>query len=173
MKTTLLKICGLMVLGLALAGTFSAYAQQDITPEYKATIDQLLEISQSADMARAMVDQMQQNMVPQMKQSNPKIPPKFFDILIDEMNTVFEKEISEKHINEVAYPVYAKKFTQKEIEEVIAFYKTPTGKKISRESASLTREVMQSYNARVQQELMPMIMQNVQKRAEKEGIDFK
>lgn len=55
--------------------------------------------------------------------------------------SVFQVEL--KDLNSKLVPIYKKHFTQEEIKELIAFYESPIGMKMSKETPAITQESMQ------------------------------
>ena len=70
---------------------------------------------------------------------------------------------------ELIYPIYAAKFTTQELREILAFYKTPVGKKVTKELPQITQEAMikgQVWG----QSLVPKLQSHIKTRLEKEGF---
>jgi hypothetical protein len=83
-------------------------------------------------------------MVAQYKTSYPDIPSEFW-----------KKAISEENVNDLfnkMIPLYSKYYTEKEINDLIVFYKTPTGKKMV--------------------ETMPLVMNESMKIGQKWGMEI-
>jgi len=58
---------------------------------------------------------------------------------------VFDVEVAE--LNKQLIPIYKKYFTQDEVKAIIAFYETPTGKKLAEKTPLIAVESMQSSQA--------------------------
>lgn len=74
-------------------------------------------------------------MVVQYKSSYPDIPSEFW-----------KKAISEENVNDLfnrMIPLYSKYYNEKEINDLIVFYKTPTGKKMVETMPQVMNESMQ------------------------------
>ena len=94
-----------------------------------------------------MIDDMLGNMVPFMKQqmtvksqdaeSKEKFD-KFVDFLMDEMRV-----LSNTLLNEEMVGIYDRNFTHDEILDLIAFYESPTGKKLIEKNPVITAELLQ------------------------------
>ena len=83
-----------------------------------------------------------QAMVPQMlkpfQTQSPNIPKEFWDSVNEELlNDVVNQ------MTEMLTPIYQKYLTQKELEDVLAFYESPAGKKISDVTPKITSEAIQ------------------------------
>lgn len=83
-----------------------------------------------------------QAMVPQMlkpfQENSPNVPKEFWDSFNEELlNDVVNQ------MTEMLTPIYQKYLTQKELENVLAFYESPAGKKISDVTPNITKEAVQ------------------------------
>ena len=68
--------------------------------------------------------------------------------------------------------LYEKAFTEQEILDIVAFYKTPTGKKILRVSPKLAKESLQ-LGKKLGEDLGRPLFERVWKRMKKEGVELK
>jgi hypothetical protein len=158
-------------------------AQQTITPEKKALIKELLEVTgghkTSEDMVNAMLEQMEKEL------------PKLMSLMIenDRHLASTEKEDLKKDVTKVAlraskryremfmqrvnigqmvddlsYPLYDKFFTEAEIRDLIIFYKSSTGKKTIEVMPSLMAESI----AKTSEALLPTIQQIIKEVTEDE-----
>ena len=111
-----------------------------------------------------------QQMTKVLKSTNPDIPHRALTILEEEVNTLIEEEMIEKgSFYEVIYPIYHKYLTIEDIKALIAFYKTPVGKKTITVLPQLTQESMHAGQV-WGQSLGPIIQKRLAKRFEEEGI---
>ena len=101
----------------------AAFAQS-----HETNIRRLLEITGSANLGIQIVDAL----IPQFKTiTNDKVPEEFW--------LKFREDIDEESLITKIIPLYQKYYTDEEIEELIAFYNTPIGKK----SISIMPQLMQ------------------------------
>lgn len=113
-----------------------------------------------------MLDDMMNNMIPAMKQqagaqiqgadAKEKME-KYVEFLMTET-----KELSKKLINEEMVQIYDKHFTATEIKDLIAFYESPTGKKMLAKTPEITKDLM---NAMVSK-YMPEYQERLRKKLE-------
>ena len=87
-------------------------------PATEKTIRALLETTGSGSLGKQMIQQM----LPAMKKMAPKAPDDFW--------TDFMKEINPDDIIAMTIPVYQKNFTEEDLLETIAFYKSPVGQRL-------------------------------------------
>ncbi len=90
------------------------------------------------------------------KKTNPTIPAEFW--------VEFKKQITEDAFIQMIMPIYDKHFSHQEINELIAFYKTPIGQKSTKELPLVMQESMTAG-----QELGKRIGQNVVEKLKAEG----
>ena len=83
-----------------------------------------------------------QAMVPQIlkpfQESSPNVPKEFWDSAKEEIL----KDVVNQ-MTDMLTPIYQKYLTQKELEDVLAFYESPAGKKISDVTPNITTEAIQ------------------------------
>jgi uncharacterized protein len=120
------RFLAVMAVGLWVALSPSAQAQ----PATEKTARELMELTN----AGALGAQVMQAMLPQMAAAVPQVPKSFWD--------EFAKEIDVNELVELVIPLYQKHFTEPELQELVRFYKTPTGQKVIRTLPLVTQESM-------------------------------
>ncbi len=131
MKNHSISILAALIL-LALLQGFVSAAEPS---ESEKVARQLLEASGATKMVPVVTEQI----IQQQRKSMPDIPETFWKEFIEEINP--------EEFNEKMSTVYANHFSVGEMNEIIAFYKTPAGKKfivklpeIAQESRGVFRE---------------------------------
>jgi uncharacterized protein len=158
----------LCLAGLLLSAT--VFSEQ-LTDEKKSAIRELMDITGSAQMGEMFAAAILQQMTLALKSMNPEIPARAFTLLEEEINAVIREEMLEKgSLYELIYPVYHKFLTLEDTRALLAFYKTPVGRKTIRVMPQLTQEAMQAGEL-WGQSLGSIIQQRIAQRLEKEGID--
>lgn len=104
----------LLVLSLCML-SFSANAQNTTKTE---KIKQLLELTGSGKLGIQVMDQM----INSFKKSHATVNQEFWDD--------FRKEINANDIQNIILPIYDKYYTESDIDQLIQFYNSPTGKKM-------------------------------------------
>ena len=141
----------------------------DLTPEKEAAIIKLMEITGSKNIGMQMGKAINMSLANSLKAANPKTPEKAFVILADETNKLMDEQIDSLFKSIV--PIYNNYFTKAEIDELLAFYETPIGKKTISVLPLITRDSMvvgQNWG----KGLVPKLMENLQKRFKAEGIEW-
>jgi hypothetical protein len=98
-------------------------------------IQTLLELTGSGKLGM----QVMQNMLASFKQTYPDVPEKFWK--------EFMKEVNADALNKMVIPIYEKYYTELEIQQLIAFYQTPLGKKVILTTPQIMQESMQAGQA--------------------------
>ena len=133
-----------------------------VTPDARAAIKELLEITKTRENMGKAFQAMGQNLPPQMAQAmnvsienNPALSPEQKQKVRANMNQPFENTVKEaltiindpKVADETVermYPIYAKYYTPDEIRQITAFYKTPVGAKSLNLTPQIIGESMQA-----------------------------
>lgn len=145
-------------------------AAEEITAEKKRIIDEMLALTGALKAGEMLGTAVTDQMINAMAQQNTNIDARTIEVLKDEVGKIMHDEfIANGFINEVSYEVYHKYFSTAELKEMLAFYKTPTGKKMASLLPRVTQESMMAGQRRGQT-LGPIIQQRLRARFEKEGI---
>lgn len=116
----------LLILSFALL-SFTTNAQNTTKTE---KIKQLLELSGSGKMGIQVMDQMMSS----FKSSYSVVKQEFWE--------EFKKEINPDDIENMILPIYDKYYTEADIDQLTAFYKSPIGKKMIQTMPLVMRESM-------------------------------
>lgn len=143
-----------------------AFVMGSMAQDKISDIKRLLEVMNSEQMSEAMLN----SMVPVLKQQiNSRIKEnsakKKIDKMMDDFTDAMMEEMKElsRKLNDVELVnIYDKHFTQGEIQDLIEFYESPTGKKILEKNPEITKELMSSMMTKY----MPEIQKNLNKKLE-------
>lgn len=108
--------------------TFSHTAQAE--PASKESVTELMELIGATQQSKRMAQQM----VPVMKKMLPDAPDYFWQNFIAEMNS--------EDVHRLIVPIYQKHLSEQEVQDIIAFYQTPSGKKLLEAQPKISRESM-------------------------------
>lgn len=115
----------------------------DVDPELDRAIRQLIAATGALDIGEQFANAISMQMTQTLRQTNPDIPPRAFDIIQQEVMTVIGEEMENGSFEDQMVPVYARYFTLQEIEELLDFYRTAIGQKTVEVMPLLTQESMQ------------------------------
>lgn len=119
------------VLPLLLSGLIGQAAVADQLTEAKyRDIEQLMEITGSANLVLQFADAVSQNMYRAQKALRPDIPERTLEVMHRELVALLSEKVSAPGgLLELTVPIYDKYFTHSEIRELLAFYQSPIGQK--------------------------------------------
>lgn len=150
----------------ALALCLGASAEeQELSPELKADIGRLMEVTRAADMSRQMGDLMAQQIVQLTGVSTPESVARCRVIAAE----AIKEMLASGDLLADLVPVYARHFSHQDVRDMIAFYETPLGVKTLEVMPKLMQESMQvgqQWAIRV----MPGIQERVTARLKAEGL---
>ena len=141
---------GLLFLAAFVLLTFGAQAQ---SAEFKASVRKLMAVSGS-DATLKMIPEQILSMIEQA----PALP----ESVKVEIQAMFSEEALLSLMDRMV-PIYAKYYTQQDMDDLIAFYDTPLGKKLSTVQPQITLESMsvaQQWAAEIGQKVASKIMQS-------------
>ncbi|PRY55548.1 hypothetical protein B0I27_101520 [Arcticibacter pallidicorallinus] len=124
MKKTFLSL--LLVLSITLS-----FSQENST--YKASLKKMIQVSGSESASKGIVNQM----ITMFKQQQANVPVEFWDEFAAEMNRDAIGQLVD-----MLTPIYQKHLTEKDLQGVISFYETPSGKKFAEKTPLITQESM-------------------------------
>lgn len=133
------KILLTLAICLVAAGTAPAQTPQRssiINPEKAQNIRLLFQATNSKDLVPQVLDQF----VVAFKQAAPNVPQEFWDAI--------KKKVDVNELVDLMIPIYDKYFTADDIKAMLAFYDSPTGRKVTATMAPMTQEkitVMQAW----------------------------
>jgi hypothetical protein len=166
-------------LGLAAAGAAQQTAAD--APASKEDVQKYLEVMHSRDMMtkimEAMAKPMHQMMHEQYLKDKDRLPPDFEERMSKMMDDTF-KSFPWDEMLESMVPVYQKHLTKGDVDNLVAFYSSPTGQKLIKELPAISAEAMQammplmqkqidSMNQRMQREIAQMLKNSEPKPSQK------
>ena len=152
---------------------FSNALAEELDQQKKQAIDELLAVTGASKIGEMFGNAFIDQMTAILKQSNPDVDPRAFDIVRDEVTTIMREEmVDKKALNEISYPVYHKYLTLADINQLIEFYKSPIGQKVIDVMPRISAEAMEG-GQQLANSIAPIIQERLQKRFEKEGISLK
>lgn len=114
-----------LIIAFLICAGFSVFSQT-----IEEDIRTMLEISKSADTAQLVMSYM----IEQDKTVLPEVPAEYWDS--------FAEEFEMNSFIDLLIPIYKKYYTQKDIQGIIEFYKSPVGRKMIEVQPNLTQDSM-------------------------------
>jgi len=130
-----------ILIGILLIFSVSASAETDSRREQ---VEDLLELMDASSIINSMYSQMDIMLQNMSKELGVKPSEKvIFDEYYSKMINVMREEMSWAKMKEPMINIYLNNFNEKEISDVIAFYKSDTGQAFIAKTPKLTQESMQ------------------------------
>jgi uncharacterized protein len=121
-------------LALAVAGPAVAQAPAPVDPATAATIRHLLDLTGAAKMSL----QTMEAMVPAQRAAMPQVPAAFWDAFLAHARRDLGQLVDS------LVPVYAAHFTRAELDQLVTFYESPIGRRLSQVQPLIVQESMQA-----------------------------
>ncbi len=136
-KVTVFLIC----LVLAVSGFGQGLQPTNDTSQSKhEDTKKLMQAVGTAELLQDMLDQSIEQQVTSVRRLRPDVPAQFWTEFGGEM----KKEINPQELMDMIVPIYDKHFSHQEIRQLIAFYQSPLGKKISATLPEIQRESLEA-----------------------------
>lgn len=130
MSTCRLRLVALLVAGAALAAPVLAQNPARGDPAKTATIHRLLDLLNAA----TLMEQGMEAMLPAQRAASPQIPAAFWDAFVARARRDLPQLVDS------LIPIYAARFTQAELDELVRFYSSPLGKHLAQAQPEMMQE---------------------------------
>jgi hypothetical protein len=157
MKKQPRAVAFLFGLGLAIASQISFVSSALAGADPKVTME-LVQLVTPPENYQAMISQMTTQMLASMQQTGAKVPPD----AQSKMALAVTDALPYNDLAQWTVEIYSARFSTEEIKQLIAFYKTPVGKK----AAKLLPEI----SGEVGKKLGPVLMQRLPASMKKVGL---
>ena len=158
-----------LLVAIALFGMAAgAVRAQEISPEQLELAQQYLDITQRNDAYKVALLQVGRQTMRTIVEQNPDVAEKIAAVI---EKTLLEYDENSKDLLLQFARVVAQRFTADELREIVAFYKTDTGKKLSDNNFAITRDlaaVLQSYQTNLQVEFYAKVKATLKE----QGVDI-
>ncbi|HML14784.1 MAG TPA: DUF2059 domain-containing protein [Xanthobacteraceae bacterium] len=165
MARFLVPIARAAVLGVALlAASNAAHAQQQPSPAALASARELMELKGIQNLVAPVVVGVIEQTKGGILQTNPGLSKDLDEVSV-QLRGEYQQRTAEM-TNEVV-KLYAQRFSEQELKEAVAFYKSPTGKKLLVEEPKILDETyarLQQWATRLQDEVMIRVRAEMKKR---------
>lgn len=118
---------------------------EDLSPARKADIMRLIEASGHKAMARKLIEQYAKQSMGMVKKLRSDIPAEAMPAVERDLQAfVLEKMDTPGGLFEQLAPIYAKRFSEDEVRQLLAFYESPLGRKAVDSLPAMTREATET-----------------------------
>jgi uncharacterized protein len=161
----------LAVISLVFLLSWTCIAQTDPnSPASAADVERYFQVVKSHDMMKTMLATMSQGihqlLHEQYLEHKDELPANYESKLTTMVDAMLDK-IPMDEIMQAMIPAYQKHLTKGDIDNLVAFYSTPTGSKLLKEMPSMTGEATQAAIP-----IMSKYMDTIEKRVQKETDDL-
>lgn len=102
--------------------------------------EKLMELVGTRDILRELFDQDIDAQIEAMRRARPDVSDEFWE----EFTAEFKRQASPDELMKAILPIYDKHFSHQEIRQLIAFYESPLGRKISTTLPEIQRESLEA-----------------------------
>ena len=142
--------------------------EPEISPSFRTKAERLFEVSGGRETGRAIVPAFVQQILQQLQQVLPtQVSPQAATIVAEETTTFFDKNFDA--LIEAAVPIYAKYYTEDDLDALIEFYESPVGQKFVATAPALSQDSFQ-LSQRWFAERQPEFLEQLRSRLEAEGL---
>jgi hypothetical protein len=135
MTCSALRITIITLAALALGAPAAGGAQQQtVDPTTAATVRHLLDLTGAGRLAV----QSMEAMIPAQRANMPQVPAAFWDAFLAHARRDMPQLVDS------LVPVYAAHFTRAELDQLVRFYESPIGRRLSEVQPLITQESMQA-----------------------------
>ena len=127
-------LAGVAALTLGAPAPVAAQRAAPVDPATAATVRRLLELTGAAKLALQSMEQM----MPSQRAANPQVPAAFWDAFLAHARRDVPQLVDS------LIPVYAAHFTKAELDQLVRFYESPLGRRLSAAQPLITQESMQA-----------------------------
>jgi hypothetical protein len=129
----------LLIAALTPALPGAASAQNTVDPVALAKAKELMQVSNLAAMRDQMVALVEAQITNMMVVANPGAEEKIDRAMADVIRPALKRRMPE--YLDLAAAVYATHFTRAELDQLVSFYKSPVGQKLTREQSQLVPDI--------------------------------
>jgi hypothetical protein len=158
-------IIALALVCTVLLGAGPAQTPADEDSKHQDT-KKLMELVGTTRLLQDVIDQTIEQQIAMLRRARPEVPQKFWN----EFTAEAREEASPQELIRLIAPIYDQHFTHEEIRQMIAFYETPVGKKISATLPEIQQEsleVGQQWGERLGQRLSNRVNQRLNQQGHK------
>lgn len=140
----------LLALGLLSSPAWSADA-----PPSDASILQLLEVMQAQKLVDSMTGQLNGMMLKSAEQANGGSPlsaeeQKIVERGVGRLSDLIQQQISWPQLEPMMIDIYRKSFSQKEVDDLSVFYRSPSGEAVTQKMPAVMQQSMAASQAKMQ-----------------------
>jgi hypothetical protein len=138
-------------------------------PTSRDDVVELLKLSGAANVGQELAPLISSQYVAVLRKTNPIVPERTMSVVTDVVTNYLNDPERTKELMVQLEQVYARTFTPKEVQQLIAFYKTPIGRKLTTSLPAITSESAQIGQAWAAK-MLPGLRETLLTRLRSEGL---
>lgn len=154
-----MKTSKLFMLALVVLFPCVLLASPGVTAPTGADVRALLEVNGAVDLGEQIGALTSQQIIAVLRQSTPNLPARADGVIQDVVTNYLREQVLKDNLTDKLIPIYTKNFTKADIQQLIAFYQSPIGKKLVSSMPAITAD-----SARIGQEWAAAILPGLQTR---------
>lgn len=162
MKQFLLCVCLLVAI--------PCYSQES-SDEYNRLVDQVLELTGALNIGQELGELIAVQMTEGLQAADPELPDEVYEVIAEEVYATISESMASGSFQELMYPIYAEHLSQVDLEAMIAFYQTDSGKRIANALPIMSTQGMLA-GQQWGESIAPRISSRVIQRLEDEGYEL-
>ncbi len=103
-------------------------------------IETLLHLNGSVAIISQLGPVMAEQVIAAMRQANPALPPRADSVVSGVVETYVREQAAHDTVTNFLVPIYRKYLTERDVEQLIRFYRTPIGRKLARVTPAISFE---------------------------------
>ena len=132
-------------------------ASQCLEAPTDADVRTLLEVNGAVNLSSQIGPVVSQQIIAALRQANPGLSARVDAVVQEVVSSYLREQVVKGHLIDKFIPIYTKNFTQADIQQLIAFYRSPLGKKLVGSMPAITAD-----SARIGQEWAASILPGLQ-----------
>jgi len=160
-----------ILLGILPLSGFAANANPVAAPLRKDIL-QLINMTGGAQIGELFGNTIAKQIINNLRASHPDISPKAFVIIKEETSRLLADPQTADQLVEMMVPIYAKYYSDADVRQMIAFYKTPLGQKIIRNNPHIAQASLQFGEQWGKNVLAPELVKRIRARFQQEHIEL-
>ena len=157
----------ILLIFFVLGMIYSPLKAEEMTPEKRADIENLLKMTGAASLGKQMSGAMVTGMFESMKKSNPDMDSAKLDIISSEVTVVMDENMDA--VMKEIIDIYGNHLTDAEVKGLIQFYSSDLGQKLIKVMPALAQESA-GVGMRWGQSLQPLIAKRIEAKLKQQGI---
>ena len=157
----------ILLIFFVLGMIYSPLRAEEMTPEKRADIENLLKMTGAASLGKQVSGAMLAGMLESMKKSNPDMDSAELDIISSEVTAIMDENMDALMKEIIA--IYGNHLTDAEVKGLIQFYSSDLGQKLIKVMPALMQEST-GVGLRWGQSLQPLIAKRIEAKLKQQGI---